>query len=157
MTRADELWLAMTFWLVRIVHWSRNSNSYHTPLHFCHNLSCQDTDVFSTTCWGQGGIRQTQLGTNSDLGLSLDTDTCIVHKQANKDCTLRATINSDRSATSSMWHKQGENNQDAATRQQPEGTTSSTWANRQTWLHISICACHPNILPILSRDCHITQ
>ena len=48
------------------------------------------------------------------------------------------------------------NNQDAATRQQLEGTTSWTWANTQTWLHFSICACHPNILPILSRDCQIT-
>ena len=71
-------------------------NAYHT------------TDVFSTTWWGQQGIWQTQLGTNSDLGLSIDTDTCIVHKQTNKDCALRATINSDQSAASIVWHKQGE-------------------------------------------------
>ena len=33
-----------------------------------------------------------------------------------------------------------------------EGTTSSTWAHRQTWLHFSICAGHPNILPTLSHN-----
>ena len=117
MTRADELWLAMTFWLVRIVHWSSNSQCVSHSAAFCHNLSCQDTDVFSTTCWRQRGIWQTQLGTNSDLVLSLDTDTCIVHKQPNKDCTLRATINSDRSATSGVYHKQGE--------KQPRGRDAS--------------------------------
>ena len=108
MTCADELWLAMTFWVVRFVHWSSNSQCVSHSAALCRNLSCQDTDVFSTTCWGQNGIWQTQLGTNSDLGLRLDTDTCIVHKQTNKDCALRATINSDRSATSGVWHKQGE-------------------------------------------------
>ena len=108
MTCADELWLAMTFWVVRFVHWSSNSQCVSHSAALCRNLSCQDTDVFSTTCWGQNAIWQTQLGTNSDLGLSLDTDTCIVHKQTNKDCALRATINSDRSATSSVWHKQEE-------------------------------------------------
>ena len=108
MTRADELWLPMTFWVVRFVHWSSNSQCVSHSAALCHNLSCQDTDVFSTTCWGQKRIWQTQPGTNSDLGLSLDKDTCIVHKQTNKDCALRATINSDRSATSGVWHKQEE-------------------------------------------------
>ena len=56
-------------------------------------------------------------GKKSDLVLSLDTDTCIVHKQTNKDCTLRATINSDRSATSGVYHKQGE--------KQPRGRDAS--------------------------------
>ena len=102
---SDSRWLSESW---DFVHWSSNSQCVSHSAALCRNLSCQDTDVFSTTCWGQKGIWQTQLGTNSDLGLSLDTETCIVHKQTNKDCASRATINSDRSATSSVWHKQGE-------------------------------------------------
>ena len=78
--------------------------------------------------------------TNSDLGLSLDTDTCIVHKQTNKDCTLRATINSDRSATSGVYHKQGE--------KQPRRRDASP-TRRNNLVNVgnytSICACDPNI------------
>ena len=58
---------------------------YHTSLNsdtICHYLSCQDADVFNTLGSGQ----------NSDLGLSLDTtDTCIVHKQTNRDCATTKT------------------------------------------------------------------
>ena len=47
------------------------------------------------------------------------------------------------------------NNHDAATRQQPEGTTSSTWANRQTWLHFDLCESSqysPNTFTRLSHN-----
>ena len=50
----------------------------------------------------------------------------------------------------------GRNNKDAATRQQPEGTTSSTWAHRQTWLHFSISCVSsqhsPNTVTRLSHN-----
>ena len=78
--------------------------------------------------------------TNSDPGLSLDTDTCIVHKQTNKDCTLRATINSDRSGTSGVYHKQGE-------KQPRRRDASATRRNNLVNVgnYTSICACHPYI------------
>ena len=46
-----------------------------------------------------------------EQALSLEpTDTCIVHKQTNKDCASRNN-NSDRSATSGVKHKHGEKQQ----------------------------------------------
>ena len=119
-------------------------NAYHT------------TDVFSTTWWRQTGIWQTQLGTNSDLGLSLDTDTCIVHKQTNKDCALRATINSDRSATSSVWHKQEEKQprrRDASATRKNNLVNVGKYTNLITLLDLCVSSQHsPNTVTRRSHN-----
>ena len=39
----------------------------------------------------EGELTDSQVDADSDLGLSLDTDTCIVHKQTNKDCATTKT------------------------------------------------------------------
>ena len=134
MTRADELWLAMTFWVVRIVHCSSNSQCVSHSAAFC----------------------QTQLGTNSDLGLSLDTSTCIVHKQTNKDCTFCATINSDRSATSSVWHKQGEKQprrRDASPTRRNNLVNVGKYTNLITLLDLCVSSQHfPNTVTRLSHN-----
>ena len=156
MTRADELWLATTFWLVRIVHWSSSSHCVSHSAALCHNLSSQDTDVFSTTWWGQKGIWQTQLGTNSDLGLSIDTDTCIVHKQTNKDCASFATINSARSATSGVQCKQGEKQQrrcDASATRKNNLVNVGTQTDLITLLDLCVSSQHsPNTVTRLSHN-----
>ena len=157
MTRADELWLAMTFWVVRIVHWSSNSQCVSHSAAFCHNLSCQDTDVFSTTCWGQKGIWQTQLATNSYLG-SEPWYRCVYRVQADKP-GLRITRNNQ------LWpiryiRRVAQTGRKPTTT--PRRVSNQKEQPRQRGQidkldYTSICASHPNILPILSRDCHTTQ
>ena len=83
-----------------------------------------------------------QLGANSDLGLSLDTtDTCIVHKQTNRDCVTTKTVLTKKRKTKTPLRVS-----------KREGTASSTWFNRQSWLHSSICACHPNTVSHVSQQ-----
>ena len=56
---------------------------------------------------------------NSQLGLSLDTsDTCIVHKQTNRDCASRATTTLTDQLHQACSTNREKNNKDAATRQQ---------------------------------------
>ena len=94
--------------------------------------------------------------TNSDLGLSLDTDTCIVHKQTNKDCALRATINSDRSATSSVWHKQEEKQprrRDASATRGNNLVNVGKYTNLITLLDLCVSSQHsPNTVTRLSHN-----
>ena len=78
------------------------------------------------------------------LSWGLDTtDTCIVHKQTIHDFATTKTDLSEKRKTTKTPRRVSKR----------EGTTSSTWIDRQTWLHFSICACHPNS----SQDCHMTQ
>ena len=64
--------------------------------------------------------------------MSLDaTDTCIVPK-TNRDCAK--TTKTPRRVS------------------KREGTTSSTWVDRQTWLHFPTCACHPKTVARLSNN-----
>ena len=82
------------------------------------------------------------------LSWGLDTtDACIVHKQTIHDCATTKTDLSEKRKTTKTPRRVSKR----------EGTTSSTWIDWQTWLHFSICTCHPNSLPTLSQDCHITQ
>ena len=72
-----------------------------------------------------------------------------MHKQTNRD---HATTKTDLTATLHVLHRQGEKQRrrrdaSASGREQPH----QTWVARQTWLHFSICACHPNVLPALSH------
>ena len=67
MTRADELWLAMTFWLVRNVHWSNSSQWVSHFAVLCHNLSlsgyrCVQHDMLRT----KRDLTETQLGADSE-------------------------------------------------------------------------------------------
>ena len=56
---------------------------------------------------------------NSQLGLSLDTkDTCIVHKQTNRDCASRATTTLTTQLHQARSTNKEKNNTVAATRQQ---------------------------------------
>ena len=130
-------------------------NAYHTSLHSEHNLSREDSDVFSTS---GSTMRSTwMLPESNSEPWTQQTD--VSRAQTNKK-GLRITRNnnSDRPATSGVQQNQGEKTTKTPRRvSNQKGTTSPTWAHRQTWLHFSICACHPNILPTLSRDCHITQ
>ena len=96
------------------------------------------------------------MGTNSDLGLGLDTDTCIVHKQTNKDCASRATINSDRSATSSVSHKQGakqHRRRDASATRRNNLVNVGTQTNLITPLDLCVSSQHsPNNVTRLSHN-----
>ena len=82
----------------------------------------------------------------SQLGLSPDTTgTSIVHKQTNRDCASRATT-----TLTTQLHQACSTNKEKKTTKtlRRVSKTSSTWAYGQTSLHFSICACHPNTLPI---------
>ena len=95
----------------------------------------------------KGELIHSQLGANSDLGLSLDTtDTCTVHKQTNRDCVTTKTVLTERRKTKTPRRVS-----------KREGTTSSTWFNRQTWLHSSIRACHPNTVSHESQEVAVLE
>ena len=56
---------------------------------------------------------------NSQLGLSLDTtETCIVHKQTNRDCASRATTTLTDQLHQACGTNKEKNNKDSATRKQ---------------------------------------
>ena len=151
---SDSWWLSKSWDLFTdpAIH-----NAYHTPLHsvticpariqMCSARHAEDKTGSDKLSWEQ----------------TLIWDWALI--QIRVSCTSRQTRiahYAQQSTLTDPLHQacgtnKEKNNQDAATRQQPERTTSSTWANTQTWLHFSICACHPNILPKLSRDGHITQ
>ena len=127
-------------------------NAYHTPLHsvalqMCSARHDEDKKGSDKHSWEQTLIWVWALIQIRASCTSRQTRTAHYAQQSTLTDPLHQACGTNKR----------KNNQDAATRQQPERTTSSTWANTQTWLHFSICACHPNILPILSRDGHITQ
>ena len=85
--------------------------------------------------------------------LSLDTtDTCIVHKQTNKDCTSRATTTLTDQLHQACSTNREENNKDVASacgKEQPRQrgpTDKLNYTSRFT-----------RVIPTLSRDCHTTQ
>ena len=128
-------------------------NAYHTSLYsvtICpvRIQMCSARHV----CWGQNGIWQTQLGAVSEPWYNR----YVYRAQANKQGLRSTRNNSDRHIRRAA--QTGRKTTKTPRRVSKwEGTTSSSWANRQTWLHFSICACHPNILPSLSQDGHMTQ
>ena len=123
--------------------------AYHTSLHSI-TICPVRIQMYSINRAQQWDLPES----NSQLGLSLDTTEYV---QTNRDCASRATTTlttHQHQACSSNREKPAKTPRRVSKR---EGTTSSMWVDRQTWLHFSICAHHPNILPTLSQDCHITQ
>ena len=59
-------------------------------------------------CGDTSGSTRNYLKANWDEPGTQRTD--VSRAQTNRDCALRATVNSDRSATSRVKHKQGKNN-----------------------------------------------
>ncbi len=111
MTRADGIWLAMTSWLVRIVHWSGNSQCVSHSAALWHNLSRQDSEVFSTTCWGQ-----------KEIWLKLSRLWALI-QQIRVSCTSKQTRITQQPKLTSRLHftcstDREKNNRNAATRQQ---------------------------------------
>ena len=92
--------------------------------------------------------KQFSAGSDSDLGLSLDTaDTCIVHKQTNGDCATTKTDLTEGTKTTETPRRVSKR----------EGTTSSTWVDRQTCLHFLILCVSsqhspPNTVTRLSQN-----
>ena len=115
-----------------------------------HNLSCQDTDVVNAS----GSTHGIYLKTNSQLGLSLvTTDTCIMHKQTNKNCASRATT----TLTTQIQQACG-TNKEKKTAKTPrrvskrERTTSSTWATDK----LDYISRFVRVIPTFSQHCHKT-
>ena len=94
---------------------------------------------------------------NSQQGLSLDTtDTCIVHKQTNRDCASRATTTLTTRLHQAWSTNRGENNKDAATRQQAERNNLvnvGQWIFLITLLVLCVSFQHsPNTVTRLSQN-----
>ena len=150
----------MCWWRVLMESDSRwpSDSCQYSAFQNAYTLRCQDTDVFSTRWWRQKGsdklsweltliwvwalIQQIRVSfTSKQTGIAQHAQ-----QQLWPISNIRGVAQIRRKTTKTPRRVSKQ-----------EGTTSSTWANRQTWLHFSICACHPNILPQLPQDCHTTQ
>ena len=94
---------------------------------------------------------------NSQLGLSLDTtDTCIVHKQTNRDCASRATTTLTTQPHQACSTNREKNNKDAATRQQAGRNNlvnMGRWTKLVTLLDLCVSSQHsPNTVTRLSLN-----
>ena len=97
-------------------------------------------------CGDTSGSTRNYLKANWEEPWTQQTD--VSRAPTNRDCASRATNGSDQSATSDVWHKQGEKQQKEDSRKASvsvqEDTTSTDIDHEETWLHFSICACHPH-------------
>ena len=90
-------------------------------------------------------LTDSQLGANSDLGLSLDTtDACIVHKQTKRDCVTTKTALTERRRKTKMRRCR-----DASA--SGKENLINVVEKKKTGLHFSICACHHNTVLHVSQ------
>ena len=137
--------------------WPSDSCQYSAIHNACHTSLHSDTvcPVRIQMCSVHQAQQWDLLESNCQLGLSLETtDTCIVHKQTNRDCASRATTNnSDRSATSSILHKQGE-------KQQRRRDASASWKEqprqRGSMDKLDYTSRFVRVIPTFSLHCHET-